>query len=138
MVEGMVRFYLHRTAVVTMHISARQKESCTCLQTWKAFSDRKALTCCFMSFVFRVKELVLSLYRAMSALTACLTSWSTSLSTTDFASTSSVLVSVSCEISSLCLQAQCLCFSSSVSTRQKAAQCLTLSFLFACFGYCND
>lgn len=49
-----------------------------------------------ISFVFRVKVLVLFLCQAMLALTVCLTSWSTSPSTMDFALTSSVLVSVSC------------------------------------------
>lgn len=64
-----------------------QCKMCSVIDTW-----------CFMliCFVFRVKVLVLCLWQAMSALTACLTSWSTSLSTTDSALTSSVLVSVSC------------------------------------------
>lgn len=46
--------------------------------------------------VHRVKVLVLYPCQAMSALTVCRTNWSTSLLTMDSASTSSVLVSISC------------------------------------------
>lgn len=50
---------------------------------------------CFIYLFVRWRVLELSLWLVMLGLTACLTSWSTSLSTTDSASTSSVLVSVS-------------------------------------------
>lgn len=53
----------------------------------------------FLNFLFfcRGKVLELSLWLDMLGLTACLTSWSTSLSTMDSASTSSVLVSITCD-----------------------------------------
>lgn len=60
------------------------------------FFDSNDLMFYVISLLFREKVLVLYLLQAMLALTACQTSWSTSLSIMDFASTSSVLVSVSC------------------------------------------
>lgn len=59
------------------------------------YSHRPSFTFCVkITDIFRVKVLVLFLWLAMWALTACRTNWSTSLSTMASALTSCVLVSV--------------------------------------------